>query len=336
MMMRQFFSITILKLLLFKLIRCGDVQIFPFHMPNVQPNVPELYLCTPVKIDPDDTYYIVGFEPNATMNTAHHILLYGCGLPGGSDPVWNCGEMSSSETKASLPVGGVCRSSTQQIIYAWARDAPKLILPDGVGFKVGKDSPLKYLVLQVHYAHIESFMDGSTDDSGINLLYTKEPKNKLAGVYLMGTMGGIAPKTVEYMETACPLRENKTIHPFAYRTHTHSLGKIVSGYVIRNDTWTELGKRDPLTPQMFYESNYHGIIKQGDTLAARCTMQSDRGRWTYVGSTNKDEMCNFYLMYYVENGEPLKDNYCFSEGPPRYYWERAGLQGIPDREASTL
>ena len=44
-----------------------------------------------------------------------------------------------------------------QIIYAWARDAPKLELPDGVGFKVGKDSPIKYIVLQVHYAHIDKF-----------------------------------------------------------------------------------------------------------------------------------------------------------------------------------
>lgn len=35
---------------------------------------------------------LVGFEPNATMNTAHHMLLYGCGEPGSDNPVWyvNC------------------------------------------------------------------------------------------------------------------------------------------------------------------------------------------------------------------------------------------------------
>lgn len=44
-----------------------------------------------------------------------------------------------------------------QILYAWARDAPKLELPEGVGFKVGKSSPIQYLVLQVHYAHIHKF-----------------------------------------------------------------------------------------------------------------------------------------------------------------------------------
>lgn len=40
---------------------------------------------------------LVGFEPNATMNTAHHMLVYGCGEPGSNKPLWNCGEMSSSD-----------------------------------------------------------------------------------------------------------------------------------------------------------------------------------------------------------------------------------------------
>jgi len=44
-----------------------------------------------------------------------------------------------------------------QVIYAWARDAPKLELPEGVGFRVGGKSPIQYLVLQVHYATIKPF-----------------------------------------------------------------------------------------------------------------------------------------------------------------------------------
>jgi peptidylglycine monooxygenase len=44
-----------------------------------------------------------------------------------------------------------------QVLYAWARDAPKLELPEGVGFKVGGKSPIQYLVLQVHYATMKPF-----------------------------------------------------------------------------------------------------------------------------------------------------------------------------------
>ncbi|KAF7389065.1 hypothetical protein HZH66_010202 [Vespula vulgaris] len=277
-------------------------------MPNVSPNVPELYLCTPVKVDPSRNYYIVGFEPNATMETAHHMLLYGCTKPGSTKSIWDCGEMAhslNSQRETAVPC-----SEGSQILYAWARDAPRLNLPEGVGFKVGGDSPIKYIVLQVHYAHIDRFKDGSTDDSGVFLHYILHPLNKLAGVLLLGTGGSIPPRSTEYMETACILKENKTIYPIAYRTHSHSLGRVISGYVIKpNWKWIEL---------------------------ARCTMQNMRDTWTNIGPTNEDEMCNFYLMYYVENDEPLNMKYCFTPGPPVYYWENDELRNIPDKEASTL
>ncbi|XP_036330065.1 peptidylglycine alpha-hydroxylating monooxygenase [Rhagoletis pomonella] len=273
------------------------------------------------------------------MNTAHHMLVYGCEEPGSTKAVWNCGEMSKgSSAESHSPCSG-----SSQILYAWARDAPRLELPDGVGFKVGRETPIKYIVLQVHYAHIDMFKDGNTDDSGVYIDYTLRPLNKLAGVLLLGTGGVIPPKSVEHMETACEISENKTIHPIAYRTHTHSLGKVVSGYRVRTDDrgfhqWTLLGKRDPLTPQMFYSIENSDPIVNGDYLAARCTMISHRNRSTYVGSTNEDEMCNFYLMYYVENDEPLNMKYCFSQGPPNYYWSNpdVGLHNIPNIQASIL
>lgn len=55
-------------------------------------------------------------------------------------------------------------------------------------------------------------------------------------------------------------------------------------------------------------------------------------------ATNADEMCNFYLMYYVDHGEPLERKYCFTSGPPKYYWSNpeTGLKNIPDYEASHL
>ncbi len=44
-----------------------------------------------------------------------------------------------------------------QVIYAWARDAPALDLPDGVAFEVGGNTAIQYIVLQVHYADVSSF-----------------------------------------------------------------------------------------------------------------------------------------------------------------------------------
>ncbi|XP_032666055.1 peptidylglycine alpha-hydroxylating monooxygenase isoform X2 [Odontomachus brunneus] len=316
----------------FKFTRCY-ADVYSLLMPNVKPNMPELYLCTPIKLDFTRNYYITAFEPNATMGTTHHMLVFGCTKPGSSMPVWNCGQMTSSTNNYDImpPCG-----KGSQIIYAWARDAPRLDLPEEVGFKVGGDSPIQYLVLQVHYAHIDHFKDGSTDDSGVFLHYTTHPLNKLAGVILLGTGGTIAPRKITHMETSCLMTEKKTIYPFAYRTHTHSLGQVVSGYVVKpNSEWIELGKRDPLTPQMFYPVTNKIPVTYGDILAARCTMKSTRDRYTFVGETNEDEMCNMYFMYYVENDTPLKQKYCFSSGPPTYYWKN-NLNNIPDEEASSL
>merc|ERR1712066_50362 len=38
-----------------------------------------------------------------------------------------------------------------------------------------------------------------------------------------------------YFETACEIEDQRQIHPFAFRTHTHSLGRVVSGWRVRNN-----------------------------------------------------------------------------------------------------
>ncbi|XP_066967687.1 peptidylglycine alpha-hydroxylating monooxygenase isoform X2 [Macrobrachium rosenbergii] len=313
---------------------CESYEKFSLLMPHVKPEKEETYFCTPVKIDPTQEYYVTAFEPNATMETAHHMLLYGCEEPGSDGDVWNCGEMALAQPGISS--APVCRTGSQ-VIYAWAKDAPKLVLPEGVAFKVGGKSSIKYLVLQVHYASVEKFKDGSTDDSGVFLYYTETPQPKAAGVLLLGTGGRINPKSVEYMETACTLDEDKVIHPFAFRTHTHALGRVVSGYKVTRDgitdKWELIGKKDPQLPQMFYPVANDLTLSKGDTVAARCTMQSNRDRITRIGSLNNDEMCNFYIMYWSER-EPLEQKYCFTGGPPLYSWA-VDFATVP-RDASKL
>ncbi|KAJ2940619.1 hypothetical protein O0L34_g14725 [Tuta absoluta] len=314
-----------------------EVDSYDFSMPDVYPHRDELYLCTPIRISPETSYYIVGFEPNASMHTAHHMLLYGCTEPGSNDLVWGCGEMQGTEDE-KYKIASPCKSGSQ-VVYAWARDAPSLHLPKDVGFLIGKDSPIKYLVLQVHY--MSKFPKGKTDNSGVYLKYTRAPMPRQAGIILLGTGGVIAKKSVVHMETACAINEDKVIHPFAFRTHTHALGTVVSGYVVRKhengDEWQLIGRKNPQLPQMFYPVENDAPIYKGDILAARCTMNNTNGYPVKIGSTNKHEMCNFYIMYWVERDSPLQQKYCFSAGPPFYYWNHApeNFNRIPDLDAST-
>lgn len=320
---------------------------FPLLMPQVQPTQNETYLCTGFHVASSKHQYIVAFRPNATKHVAHHILIYGCESPGYREwdtprAVWDCGEMATSHSM--FHKGPTCRTGSQ-IIYAWAMDAPALKLPEGVGFKIGGNSGINYLVLQVHYADTTAFLDGhKRDSSGIVLSLVPGDTNQVkrrAGVYVLGTGGMIRAHTRENFESACRINENLTLYPFAFRTHTHKLGKAVTGYVVRKGRWTNIGKHSPQEPQMFYPAKKGLKIVKGDVLAARCTMQNFRDRDTYVGPTGNDEMCNFYIMYYVDGDRILNDKQCFSYGPPIYYWHsdpllRDDLTTKVNEDASTL
>ena len=49
-------------------------------------------------------------------------------------------------------------------------------------------------------------------------------------------------QTTTYSEAACQLDTNLIVHPFAFRVHTHGLGRVVSGWKVTPDmSWTLLG-----------------------------------------------------------------------------------------------
>ncbi|XP_052796363.1 peptidylglycine alpha-hydroxylating monooxygenase-like isoform X2 [Mya arenaria] len=316
----------------------ADTEKVDLLMPSVKPQTPDTYLCHPMKIGKDPKY-IVKFEPHANMAIAHHILLYGCEVPG-SNSVWNCGEMHASGS--GYKTGPVCAQGAR-ILYAWAMDAPALSLPEDVGFKVGGKTGINYLVVQIHYKNVTTFLPPANghDNSGLTLTMTNTPQRRRAGVYLLGTSGSIPPNSVTYMETECSFNENFEVHPFAFRTHAHGLGQVTSGYRIRDGQWTEIGRQTPQKPQMFYNSTTPGlVVKKGDILAARCTMKNDKNTVMNIGSTQNDEMCNFYMMYYVDGDKTMSGTYCFTEGPPRYYWAndermRNAIKNIP-KDASLV
>lgn len=104
---------------------------------------------------------------------------------------------------------------------------------------------------------------------------------------MLYSYGVITPYKVEHVDMVCTIDEWKPIHPFAYRVHTHSLGKVVSGYSVnmqrKADIWTLLGKQNPQTHQSFYPVMNNVTMIGDDILAARCTMESYRDHNTNMG-----------------------------------------------------
>ncbi|XP_053264329.1 peptidyl-glycine alpha-amidating monooxygenase isoform X7 [Podarcis raffonei] len=277
------------------------------RMPGVTPKQSDTYLCMSVRLPVEEEAYVVDFKPHASMDTVHHMLLFGCNNPSSDEDYWDCD-------------GGTC-TDTSNILYAWARNAPPTRLPKGVGFKVGGEEGSKYFVLQVHYGDVSAFKDKHKDCSGVTLHLTNQKQPMIAGMYLMMSMDTVIPPGEKAVnaDIACSYKMYP-MHVFAYRVHTHHLGKVVSGYRVRDGQWTLIGRQSPQLPQAFYPVENPVEIKYGDTLAARCLFTGEgRSSKTFIGGTASDEMCNFYIMYYMEAKHAVSYKTCTRNIDPEMF-----------------
>ncbi|XP_074546066.1 peptidyl-glycine alpha-amidating monooxygenase isoform X1 [Halichoeres trimaculatus] len=289
------------------------------RMPGVLPMGSDTYFCMSYPVPANRDSYIVDFIPHASMDTVHHMLLFGCKTPVSTSGYWDCG---SSQ--------GTCKDEAS-IMYAWARNAPPTKLPKDVGFKVGKNSGMTHFVLQIHYGDISAFRDHHRDCSGLSLRMTTKPQPFIAGIYLLMSVDTVIlpGKRVTNADVACDY-SSYTIYPFAFRTHTHRLGKVVSGYRIRDGEWTLIGRQSPQLPQAFYPVNRELSVKYGDTLAARCVFSGEgKTSNTYIGGTSDDEMCNFYIMYYMDSEHAVPFMNCMEPGSAELFEDIPAEANVP-------
>uniref|UniRef100_A0A8C9XVE5 Peptidylglycine alpha-amidating monooxygenase n=1 Tax=Sander lucioperca TaxID=283035 RepID=A0A8C9XVE5_SANLU len=279
----------------------------------------DTYLCTAFPVPTSRDAYIVDFIPHASMDTVHHMLLFGCQTPVSTSSYWDCGS-----------VQGTCADEAS-IMYAWARNAPPTKLPKDVGFKVGRNSGMSHFVLQIHYGDISAFRDHHRDCSGLTLRMTSKPQPFIAGIYLLMSVDTVIlpGKKVTNADIACDYT-SYPIYPFAFRTHTHHLGKVVSGYRIRDGKWSLIGRQSPQLPQAFYPANKEVNVKYGDTIAARCLFTGEgRTSKTYIGGTSDDEMCNFYIMYYMDSKHAIPYMNCMESGSKELFQHIPAEANVP-------
>ncbi|KAM9338178.1 peptidyl-glycine alpha-amidating monooxygenase B [Symphorus nematophorus] len=289
------------------------------QMPGVIPTGSDTYLCMAFPVPTNRDSYIVDFIPHASMETVHHMLLFGCQTPVSTSSYWDCGS-----------VQGTCEDEAS-IMYAWARNAPPTKLPKDVGFKVGRNSGMSYFVLQIHYGDVSAFRDHHKDCSGLTLRMTSKPQPFIAGIYLLMSVDTVIlpGKRVTNADVACDYT-SYPIYPFAFRTHTHRLGQVVSGYRIRDGKWSLIGRQSPQLPQAFYPANRDVNVKYGDTIAARCVFNGEgRTSKTYIGGTSADEMCNFYIMYYMDSKHAIPYMNCMETGSQELFQDIPAEANIP-------
>lgn len=231
-------------------------------------------------------------EPHSDMEIAHHMLLFGCsGEPNilGRNNVWECQSH------------GACKREQETVLYGWGRNAPKLVLPEGVGFSLGGDVGLKNLVLQVHYLSVRP----PEDHSGVTLTLKTEPSKYSTGMITYARMFQIPPHEDSYLiNNTCCYSGFESITTMAFRVHTHTLGRSV--YMTRMSgkfpgNGVRIAERSPQLPQGFVPVEEEKIIRPGENLRVTCDFNSTSVNHTVTaGPTHNHEMCNMYMMTYSE------------------------------------
>jgi hypothetical protein len=107
----------------------------------------------------------------------------------------------------------------------------------------------------------------------ISRIYNNKDKSKLKNLEF-------------YMESGCKHRYPFELVPFAFRTHAHSLGKVISAYLVKeNKKIYEIGRMSPQQPQVNYSFFYlQKLIKLfiKIKLLYRCFIMSQRQTWLSI------------------------------------------------------
>ena len=109
--------VLFLTILFFDVFCTFNTERIEILMSNVTTQQEDAYICTSYKLT-EDQAYITNVEPLTNANIAHHMFAFGCDKPASSSLSWNCGDL-------------VCQGQ-KTILFAWGRNAPALILPDGM------------------------------------------------------------------------------------------------------------------------------------------------------------------------------------------------------------
>lgn len=118
---------------------------------------------------------------------------------------------------------GIC-AGNQNFMWGWGKNAPAFTMPDNVSFAVGPGSGFNQLVLQVHYLTARP----ANDSSGVRIRFSTHATPMSAGVIAFASLFTIPPGRDEYdVVNHCCYRGYEPINTFAFRVHTHWMGRAV-------------------------------------------------------------------------------------------------------------
>ncbi|CBY18092.1 unnamed protein product [Oikopleura dioica] len=236
-----------------------------------------------------------------TDGKVHHIIVKGC-----SDIIHKIQELDYTNKFGIFP---------ETILFSWALDAGPLVLPENSSIRLGGQSDINSINIEAHYK--EKF-EGSDDLTGLVVQTSTQPPKKLIGIYLLGSSYFSLPVGKQTnVNVGCEYEFDEPIEVFAFRTHAHTNGQVITGYR-EPEGWHMIGKGNPQWPHAFYSRVGGSItIQKGDLVHASCTFFNKNNFEVFIGKDRDNEMCNLYLMYAIPfHPGPLNTPSCWKMNGP--------------------
>ncbi|CAD5114492.1 DgyrCDS3617 [Dimorphilus gyrociliatus] len=290
-----------------------DIKVNNFTLPK---NRDTFYRCEIVKLPKlPGKRHIVAFEPifdTKHPEILHHIFLFGCNnyLNINDSHTGSDYECYTDQTNM-----GTSRDRCNIVMLAWGVGGQRYVVPDEVGFPIGRDEDPSYIRFEMHYDN-PGLKENIVDNSGFRLFYTDKLRKYDTSVLEVGhkvTRFQIVPPNVQDFVTfgKCPSEcleevfdkaglEEVTV--FASILHAHIKGVKIKLKIFRGDKELE-----PLMEESTYDFNYQDIInlpklrkiRKGDRLTVECTYDTlGENQAVLGGQSTRQEMCLAFISYY--------------------------------------
>jgi len=194
-------------------------------------------------------------------------------------------------------------------LFLWGAGTKKsLRFPAHASIKVGKDTSMEFVVLQIHY-HNPTQRTDILDSSGLSIKMTSHLRKNDIGILFLGTHFDIElPPGLPLYEISGNCSQEWTsslptpINIISSGPHAHLTGRAI---------WTEIWRSGSYVdyfgePDLVYDFNKQKLIPEfdmvilpGDDIVTHCIYDTtSRTNITYAGYTTEDEMCLNFVLYY--------------------------------------
>jgi hypothetical protein len=225
------------------------------------------YVCRGFDLGNSNTWDMVEIDPLVDRtDLVHHMVLYSIPWDARADGYFDCLDMPASAFA----------------IWAWAPGMGTFRTPAEAGIRTGKDSDIRYIVLQIHYDN-PTLDSNQVDSTGVRVRMTTDLRANTAGFLFVGAdtdQINIPPNESEWeIAGNCSSADTRlmpyNLTVFAVATHAHLAGRLV---------WTELWRHgkfvEYLTPEYSYDFSDQKMIRvsktimPGDDLVTHCVYET--------------------------------------------------------------